>query len=172
MKMQKKYLIPIMLILLSHRICAQDTLIVSMDNVQLPVLSELHYVEITSIEDRGYNYDVYNRARFYKSMGYTVMTVCPVVITVACMFSAYAIGEAFELPVWAQATIPIFSIAVAAGISVPIIFVGINMVRKGNMIEQTAYMPITDKVSLSTSRYANLNNRMDQGATFGLAVKL
>lgn len=170
--MKKKYTLAFIFILLSCCLHAQDTSVVSMDSMELPMLSQLHYEENSSISNRDYAYDIYNRARFYKSMGYTVMIAGPLIISAAFTCTGYALSETFDMPTWGEIVVPLAGMAIGAGISVPIILVGINMVRKGNMIEQTAYMPITDKVSLSTSHYANINDRRDQGTTFGLAVKL
>ena len=171
--MKKLSLIIICIVwLFSGSMFAQDSVTVSVDTIQLPMMSRAYYAGVSSAADRNYNYDIHNQARYYKTMGYTLMIAGPIFTGMAFGLAGMAISESFEMPTWAEIIIPVSGLLVGLGAAIPIMIIGRDIVRKGNMIEQTAYLQVSDKVSVSSSHYANLDDRMDKGGSVGLAVKL
>ena len=151
---------------------AQDTTAVPVDTTQLPVMSQMHYAGVVTAADRNYDYDIHKQAHSYKATGYTIMIGGSLCTVLAFTLAGYGLSAAFDVPDWAEIVIPLSGLAVGVGVAFPVFFAGDRILRKGQMLEQTAYLQISDKVSVSASRYANLNDRMDKGGSVGLAVKL
>lgn len=171
--MKIKYFVIIWIVLaLGSSVYAQDTVTVPVDTTQLPVMTQLHYAGVVTAADRNYDYDIHKQARHYKTTGYTIMIGGSLCTVLACTLAGLAISKSFAVPEWAEVVIPISGLVIGMGVAVPIYMAGSKILRKGQMIEQTAYLQVSDKVSVSTSHYANLNDRMDKGGSVGLAVKL
>ena len=151
---------------------AQDSTAVPIDTTELPVMSQVHYAGVVTAADRNYDYDIHKQAHSYKATGYTIAIGGSLCTVLACTLAGLAISSSFDVPDWAEVVIPLSGMVVGMGAAIPVYIAGLRLIQKGQMLEQTAYLQISDKVSVSTSRYANLNDRMDKGGSIGLAVKL
>ncbi len=163
----------LLLALITAPLQAQDTLSISVDSVIAPRLSEYHYLEKSAMDTRNYDYDIRSRARYYKSMGYAIAIAGPLLAVGSFFFVGYIVMDAVDLSDWAEFGIGIgIPLVGGAAVGVPLVLLGRSIIRKGQLIEQMSYIPLSDKVSLSTSQYANMNDRMDKGGTVGIAVRL
>lgn len=171
--MKIKYLFLVWIVLLvSSSVYAQDSTAVPVDTTQLPVMSQMHYAGVVTAADRNYDYDIHKQASYYKTTGYTIAIGGSLCTVLACTLAGLAISSSLDVPDWAEIVIPISGLVVGIGAAIPVYIAGLRLIRQGNMLEQTAYLQVSDKVSVSASRYANLNDRMDKGGSVGLAVKL